>query len=190
MLALQSHLLCALESGQAALPAFRSEMTSIRKLTTECKQMAIDQLARLRIDFVNQIHLVFTATEKKTTDLLEDFKCKNKLLDEEKQLLETELLSARRELDELRNQSIQWQEEKKELITSAQVCLQQRQDELEQQRTDQLQNQQLKFSQEIEALKEAIKVTEEKCKATVSEWQSASEQVKTKSSDLIIEQSD
>lgn len=178
MLALQSHLQCALEAGQAALPAFRTEMSSIRKLTIESKQMATDQLTKLRTDLLKQIRLVSASTEKASEDLLEEANNQNKELNLEKQQLTNELDSVRLELDELRKQSNQWQEERKELIASAQLCLQQREEELEQQKTEQLKNLQLKYKQEIELLKEAVKVAEEKCQAVIYEWQSASEQVR------------
>ncbi len=178
LLALQSHLQCALEAGQAALPAFRTEMSSIRKLTIELNQVANDQFRRLQSDITQNIRVMFASFEKTSADLLQEERSKNKKLDQEKSKLMEELLTVRRELEEWKNRNVQWQEEKKELITSAQVCLQQREEELEQQKIEKLQNQRMRHKQEIEALKEAVKKSEEKCLAAVSEWQSASEQVK------------
>lgn len=177
MLALQSHLQCALEAGQAALPAFRTEMGSIRRLTMESKQIATDQITKLQTDLLLQIRAIFASTEKVSEELLEEAKSQNRRLDQEKQQLEKELVSVHSELDEFRKQCQLWQEERKELIASAQLCLQQREEELDQQKTEQLENQQLKYKQEIELLKEALKVAEEKFEAALNEWQSASEQV-------------
>lgn len=177
LLALQSHLQCALEAGQTALPVFRSELNSIRKLTIEWSQVANEQLARLRFELIQHIREMFASTEKSSEIILEEVKSQNKKLDEEKFKLEAELKSVRIELEDWKKQCSQWQEEKKELVGSAQFCLRQREEELEKQRIEQLRQQKMKYKQEINALKETVKSTEEKCKAIVSEWQAVSEQV-------------
>ena len=177
LLALQSHLQCALEAGQAALPAFRTELSSIRKLTIELNQVANDQFKLLQTEITQNIVAVFASVEKTSADLQTETNSQNRKLDQEKEKITEELLIVRRELEDWKNRSVHWQEEKKALITSAQLCLQQREEELEQQRVEQLRNQRIKHKQEIEALKEAVKTAEDKCRATVGEWQSASEQV-------------
>ncbi|XP_046438218.1 RB1-inducible coiled-coil protein 1-like isoform X2 [Daphnia pulex] len=176
LLALQSHLQCALEAGQTALPVFRTELNSIRKLTIEWSQVANEQLARLRFELIQHIREMFAATEKTSEVILEEVKSQNKKLDEEKVKLEDELKSVRVELEDWKKQCSRWQEEKKELVSSAQFCLRQREEELEKQRIEQLRQQKMKYKQEINALKETVKNTEEKCKAIVSEWQAVSEQ--------------
>lgn len=178
LLALQSHLQCALEAGQAALPALRTEMNSIRKLTVEWKQMASEELTRIQSDLMQQIVSVAALTEDASGKRLDEVLSLNKSLNEEKTKLVEEMASLRKELDELKGQSNQWQEEKKELICSAQLCLQQREQELEQQKENQLQSQELLYKKEIESLREAMKETEQRCQIIVNEWKSASEQVK------------
>ncbi len=177
LLALQSHLQCALEAGQTALPVFRTELNSIRKLTIEWSQVANEQLARLRFELIQHIREMFASTEKTSEVILEEVKSQNKKLDEEKVKLEEELNSVRVELEDWKKQCRKWQEEKKELVSSAQVCLRQREEELDKQRVEQLRQQKLKYKQEIIALKETVKSTEEKCQAIVREWQTVSEQV-------------
>ena len=184
LLALQSHLQCALEAGQAALPAFRSEMDAIRKLTTEWREISIEQLTQIKYNLTQQIQQMFTCAEKTSENLLEKAKTQNQMLEQENQKLTDELLSIRCELEEWKKRSAQWQVERNELITSAQLCLQQREAELEQQRHDQLENERIKHIHELEALKEALKAAEDKCNIMTSEWQAASEQVYARSPSL------
>lgn len=177
MLALQSHLQCALEAGQAALPAFRTEMDSVRKLTLEWSDMANEQLAWLRSDLTQQISKLFANEESASLAMLDEAHCQNKKLQKEKEKLQEELMTVRLELDRWKKECVEGQEEKKSLVASAELCLQQREEELGQQRIEQLHQQKVKYKQKIEALQETVKVNEEKCQAIVSDWQSASEQV-------------
>ena len=94
--------------------------------------------------------------------------------------MEEELTSVRVELEDMKKQCSQWQEEKKELVSSAQFCLWQREEELEKKRVEQLHQQKLKYNQKINALKETVRAAEEKCQTVVNEWQSVSEQVNKK----------
>lgn len=180
LLALQSHFQCALETGQAALPVFRTELNSIRKLTIEGSQVANEQLTRLRFELIQHIREMFASSERSSEVFLEEAKSQNIRLDQEKKKLEEELTSVRVELEDMKKQCSQWQEEKKELVSSAQFCLRQREEELEKQRVEQLHQQKLKYNQKINALKETVRVAEEKCQTVVNEWQSVSEQVNKK----------
>lgn len=180
MLALQSHLQCALEAGQAALPALRTEMKAIRKLTVEWNQMTSDELTRMKSDLTQHILSFFLSTERTYERRLNEVMDLNTSLNQEKSKLTEEVMSLRKELDEWKNLNSQWQEEKKELITSAQLCLQQREQELEQQakqKVDQLKAQELECQKEIQILRIAIEETDQRCQSIVAEWQSASEQV-------------
>ncbi|XP_057371182.1 LOW QUALITY PROTEIN: RB1-inducible coiled-coil protein 1-like [Daphnia carinata] len=176
LLALQSHLQCALEAGQAALPAFRTEMDSIRKLTIEWSDVANEQLAWLRSELTQQITKLFASEENASLAMLDEVRCHNKKLGEEKEKLQEELMAARFELDNWKKQCVEWEEEKKSLIASSQRRLQQREEELEQQRLEQLHQQKLEYKKQIQTLEKAVKVTEEKYQVVVSDWQSASEQ--------------
>ena len=180
LLALQSHFQCALETGQAALPVFRTELNSIRKLTIEWSQVANEQLTRLRFELIQHIREMFASSERSSEVFLEEAKIQNIRLDKEKKKLEEELTSVRVELEDMKKQCSQWQEEKKELVSSAQFCLRQREEELDKQRVEQLHQQKLKYNQKINALKETVRAAEEKCQTVVNEWQSVSEQVNKK----------
>lgn len=177
LLALQSHLQCALEAGQAALPAFRTEMDSIRKLTLEWSDVANEQLAWLRSEFTQQIIKLFASEESASLAMLDEAQSQNKKLGDEKEKLQEDLMVVRLELDKWKKQCVEWQEEKKSLVASAQLRLQQREEELEQQRLEQLNQQKLEHKKTIQTLQEAVKVAEEKYRVVVSDWQSASEQV-------------
>ncbi|KZS15636.1 RB1-inducible coiled-coil protein [Daphnia magna] len=176
LLALQSHLQCALEAGQAALPAFRTEMDSIRKLTLEWSDVANEQLAWLRSEFTQQIIKLFASEESASLAMLDEAQSQNKKLGDEKEKLQEDLMVVRLELDKWKKQCVEWQEEKKSLVASAQLRLQQREEELEQQRLEQLNQQKLEHKKTIQTLQEAVKVAEEKYQVVVSDWQSASEQ--------------
>ena len=185
LLALQSHFQCALEAGQAALPVFRTELNSIRKLTVEWSQISNDQLTRLRFELIQHIRELFASSERASEFLFEEAKTQNRKLEQDKEKMEEELTSVRVELEDLKKQCIQLQEEKKELVISAQCCLRQQEEEFEKQRVEQLHQQKMKYKQEIKALKETVKIAEEKFQSVVSEWQTVSEQVNINDADFI-----
>ena len=199
MLALQSHLQCTLEAAQAALPTFRTELDLIRQLTNEWKQTATESLNELRSNVLEQTTLLLASIEADWMDRLEEERDRSskrqslkiyfhKLcflrndsfvgqVEKERERLTEELQSTRREVDEWKEKSLSWEQEKKELIASAQQVLQQREKELEQFREDQLQARHLEHRKEINALLEQAKAAEEEHKTVIGQWQSAADQV-------------
>lgn len=88
-----------------------------------------------------------------------------------------DLRSLRQEVESWKEKSVSWEQEKKELIASAQEVLAQREKEMEQLREEQLRNCTQEHQKEVEVLKEQATAAEEHHKDIVSQWQSAADQV-------------
>ncbi len=177
LLAMQSHLQCSLESTQAALPAFRNELSSIRQLTLEWRRSSKEAMENIRTNLLEQTTILLASVEADWLERLEEERDQSKQVEEENRRVLAELQSSRREIDEWKERSVAWELEKKELIASAQLVLSQREKELERFKDDQLADQQSKFQQEMEAIQLRIQIIGEEKDALIKEWQSASDQV-------------
>lgn len=174
LLALQSHLQCVVEGAQTALPVLRTEIRDIRKVIVKQRETAISQLCDIRSELTESIKTVFVATKKDWETELENAKQQTAELEKKLDKFANERDALRQKLDEL-NRS--WQEEKQQLILSAQLQVQQREEELDFQRQEDLRNQALEHQEELEALKKQMKLLENEHVAIVDEWRSAANQV-------------
>lgn len=177
LLALQSHLQCALESAQTALPVFRSELDNIRQLTTDWKQCASKALADLRTNVLEQTTALLGSIEADWLDRLEEERDRSHQLDKERERLAEELRVARQEINEWKERLVAWEEEKKDLITSAQSVLRQREKEMEQTREESLESQKMVHQREMEDIQQKLRALVEEREALIQEWRSASDQV-------------
>lgn len=180
LLALQSHLQCAFEATQTALPAFRTELEDIRKLTQELSSSAIAYLKELQSDLTAQFGAVFDSLESSWKQEVEIEKENAGKLKAEKEELAEELKKAQIEIEEWKQKSLEWQAERAELLDRVQ--LQDRQmREFESNVEEQFQKERTEHQQIVESLKEKLKLQQNEHQTIVSQWRSAAEQVHSES---------
>jgi len=178
LLALQSHLQCAFEASQSALPAFRSELNSLRKLVVEWRSTLISsQFEEFRAKLLEQAQLLFTSTEAEWLDRLQAEKSEVKREQLEKEKLAEALRSSQREVEEWKERSLRWEREKIELQNTAHLRLKEKEKELMMLSDDKLNKQSVEHQLEMETLRDEMKVMQLRYQADLSDWQSAAEQV-------------
>lgn len=179
LLALQSHLQCAFEASQTALPAFRSELSSLRQLVMEWRStVVVNQLEGFRAKLMEQAEFLLASTEAGWLDRLQAEKNEIIKHQQEKEQLEEALRLSQHQLKEWKERSLQWEREKIELEKVAQLRMKQKEEELLLLSQEKLKKQSMEHQLELENLRDEIRVIQLKYQAELSDWQSAAEKVK------------
>ena len=178
LLALQSHLQCAFEASQSALPAFRTELNALRKLVVEWRSSLISsQLEEFRAKLMEQAQILLTSTETDWLDRIQAEKNEVRREQLEKEKLAEALRATQREVEEWKERSLRWEREKIELENAAQLSLKQKEKELLMLSQDKMKKQSVEHKLEMENLRDEMKVIQLRYQSDLSDWQSAAEQV-------------
>lgn len=133
---------------------------------------------------IQQVKLLLASADAKCRERVNAEKKETARMEQEKLKSEQEVRELHLKMEEWAKRSLQWEEEKKEMVISSQKHLQRREAELEQEKKEQLQQSVQQHELQMHALKEQIKNLKLEHQKALDQWKSSSEQVDISSNEL------
>lgn len=178
LLALKTHFQCALEAVQNTLPTLRTEMDSIQLVMHGASSLLTTITEEWKEKVIQQVKILLASADTKCRERVDAEKRETARVELEKLQSEQKIKELHLTMEEWVKRSLQWEEEKKEMIINSQKKLQKREEELEQEKKDQLHHCVQQHQIQVDALNEQIRNLELEHQRTLDHWKSTSEQVK------------